>query len=107
MPQCKALKSFHSDKYGMIRTGTRFSSEQGYALELATKGLVEIINAPLEPERKQAFTAAPLSKGPQPFPGLADPPGAGEAKPFVSLPAAQASQKPTAQPSKPSGNAKR
>jgi hypothetical protein len=102
MPECKALKTFHSDKYGMLRAGTRFSSEKGYAVELQSRGLVEIL--PNEPQRTQAFAGAPMTQG---LIRTEDLPVDGEAKPFVSSRAGPASHKPTVMPSKPSGNAKR
>lgn len=115
MPQCKALRTFDS-RYGFIRTGDRFSSEKGYALELATRGLVAILPDTLEPARVQAFDRAPQGKEspanppPPANPSTAesdteDPPAAGAARPSALSRAAQALRRKTAGRSK--ANAKR
>lgn len=115
MPQCKALRTFDS-RYGFIRTGDRFSSEKGYALELSTKGLVAILPDTLEPERTQAFPGAPAVKGKDPpdpppaqpntaDPAMEDPPAAGSARPSALSRAARALTRRTAPKSK--ANAKR
>jgi hypothetical protein len=108
MPQCKALRTFES-RYGFIRTGDRFSSEKGYAVELATRGLIAILPDTPEPARVQAFPGAPLVQGKEPpanppppaQQSTADrdteaPPAAGAARPSALSRAAQALRRKTA-----------
>lgn len=117
MPQCKALRTFDS-RYGFIRAGDRFSAEKGYALDLATRGLVAILPDTLEPARTQAFPGAPLTQGKDPpprppapepkntaDPATEDPPAAGSARPSALSRAARALTRRTAPSSK--ANAKR
>lgn len=103
MPQCKALKTFNSQLYGFIRAGSRFSSEPGYARELAAKAMIEILPDALEPERVQAIPGAPFEKkepSPPQFPAADPPPAAGEARPSRLSRAAQALTRRTAITSK-------
>jgi len=105
MPQCKALKTFDS-RYGKVRLGETFAAEQGYAVDLKSNGLVEILGekkADREPQRTQAFVGAPLNKGTDTLvgKGTADPSGAGGGKPFASSRADPASRREIAPPSKP------
>jgi hypothetical protein len=117
MPQCKALRTFES-RYGFIRTGDRFSSEQGYAVELQSRGLIAILKEDLEPARTQAFPQAPRTQGkespanppPPAAPNTAesdteDPPAAGSARPSALSRAARALTRRTAPTSR--ANAKR
>ena len=70
MIQVKALKAFQS-RYGFIRAGGTFWSEESYVKQLnRVGGMIEIIRddeAPvvpaIHPERNQAFPRAPLTKG--------------------------------------------
>ena len=111
--QCKALKTFNSTQYGFIRTGARFTSEHGYAMQLRANGLIEILNEPNQPQRVQAFGTAPVTQGkeqapsapPPARPNSAAPPADGEAKPSLLSRAGRALQRPTASTS--GGNAKR
>jgi hypothetical protein len=66
MPQCKAIKTFHSEHYGYIRAGTRFSSDKNYALQLRSRGLIQIIADENGPSRTQAFEGAPETKNEPP-----------------------------------------
>jgi hypothetical protein len=110
--QCKALKTFNSTQYGFIRTGARFTSEHGYAMQLRANGLIEILNEPNQPQRVQAFGSAPVTQGKEQAPS--NPPPArpdsagqaddGAAKPSLLSRAGRASQRPTAHTSK--GNAR-
>jgi hypothetical protein len=104
MPDVKALKTFDS-RYGKVRTGETFAAEQGYAVALKANGLVEIVGekskADREPQRRQAFVAAPLNKDTLVGKGTEDPSGAGGGKPFASSRADPASRPPIAPPSKP------
>jgi hypothetical protein len=106
MPECKAIKSFNSAKYGFIRHGSRFSSEKGYANELRMLGLIEILPDTLQPARVQAHAAAPMGKEPPASPPpsldppLAGPPAAGAARPSALSRAGQALRRRTATTSK-------
>jgi len=68
--QVKALKAFQS-RYGFMRPGDQFWSEESYVKQLQRVGsMIEILrddDAPItpaiEPQRHQAFPAAPLTKG--------------------------------------------
>lgn len=104
MPECKALKTFNSARYGFIRAGSRFSSEKGYAHELVLNGLAQILADPLQPERVQAHPGAPQVKktleSPSPPPLEGDPPAAGVARPSRLSRAARALTRPTARSSK-------
>ena len=70
MIQVKALKSFQS-RYGFMRVGNQFWSEEGYVKQLQrVGGMIEVIRddeAPIapevHPERNQAFPRAPSTKG--------------------------------------------
>lgn len=67
MAECKALRTFNSDKYGFIRAGSRFSSEVAYAHDLKRNGLCEILVDdlrlhPLKPDLNQAVPRAPQIK---------------------------------------------
>lgn len=110
MPQCKALRTFES-KYGFIRAGSPFSAEKGYAVELASRGLIEILPDTLEPARNQALPGPPAKKeSPVVPPPASDPNAAGQAaagstKPSVLSRAGQALRRRTAPPSR--GDAKR
>lgn len=108
MPECKALRTFNSDKYGFIRMGSRFSSEKGYAQELRTRGLIEILPDPLEPARVQAHPLAPRVQGKDPpadppppaASSMADPPADGEATPSALSRVGRALRRRTATTSK-------
>jgi hypothetical protein len=108
MPECKALRTFNSDKYGFIRLGSRFSSEKGYAIELQSKGLIQILPDPLEPARVQALPGAPRVQGKDPpaeppppaAPSTADPLAAGEATPSALSRVGRALRRRTATTSK-------
>jgi hypothetical protein len=111
MPECKALKTFNSAKYGFIRYGSRFSSEKGYANELRIRGLIEILPDPLEPARVQALEGAPARLGKEPSaspppsaPETAAPPADGEAKRSLLSRVGRASRRAIATTSK--GDAK-
>jgi hypothetical protein len=121
MPQCKAIKTFHSEQLSCyMRAGTRFSADKAYANALRSKGLIVILSEGPEPERVQSFDGAPLGKDPQPAPppasrGItadslashtsADLEADGAEKPSVLSRVGQALRKPTAPTSK--ANAKR
>ena len=111
--ECRALKTFNSERYGFMRAGARFSSELQYANQLRIKGMVEFLPDPLAPERtqahiqaprNQAHTDAPLGKGPPsehpPLDDTAPPADDGEAKPSLSSRVGQALRAKTARRSK-------
>ncbi len=109
MIQVKALKSFQS-RYGFMRIGNQFWSEEGYVKQLQrVGGMIEIIrddDAPeapaVQPERNQAFPRAPHTKGKvsetesqpplSPDPSLAAPKEDGPAQPSRSLRAGRRSR---------------
>lgn len=64
MAECKALRTFNSERYGFIRAGSRFSSEVAYAHDLRRNGLCEIIedDLRLRPDHNQAIPRAPETK---------------------------------------------
>jgi len=116
MPQCKALRTFHSQQYGYIRAGTRFSSEPNYAHDLVRNGLIQILD-PGGPSRTQALPGAPSTKNdppvlqpdpdlqPAPPPLTEDQPDDGAEKQSALSRVARVLQRPTAPTSKV--NAKR
>ena len=63
MPQCKAVKTFHSEQLGYLRAGTRFSADKAYANQLRARGLIVILSEGPEPARTQAFAGAPTTQG--------------------------------------------
>jgi hypothetical protein len=102
MPQCRAIKTFRSEKYGLLRSGAIFSSEKGYAQELKKKNMIVILPDPLRPARVQAFPGAPVTQengapaNPPPAnPDMADPTDDGPAKPSASSRRVPASRRKT------------
>jgi hypothetical protein len=108
MAECKALRTFNSDRYGFIRAGSHFSSEVGYAQDLVRNGLAQIIVDEPHPTRQvQAFPRAPEIKEQPPDPPpaaannpvTADPPADGPEKSSLLSRAVRASRRRTANPS--------
>lgn len=65
MIQAKALKSFQS-RYGFMRAGNTFWSEDSYVKQLMrVGGMIEIVqdDDEMQPDRVQAFPRAPMTKG--------------------------------------------
>src|SRR4029077_2117124 len=111
--QVKALKAFQS-RYGFMRVGDQFWSEESYVKQLQRVGsMIEIIrddDAPIapthEPANRQAFPRAPQTKGKaseteSPLPplspnqNLAEAKDVGAVKPLPSSRAGRRSRKPT------------
>lgn len=92
--QAKAKKTFQS-KYGLIRAGTTFQPEPGYARALERNGLIEILDAdrkpaPGEQREDKAIPRAPNEKSPgkdsAPQPGDGTAPKSASSRPGQASP---------------------